>query len=338
MASFRLYHPRNLLITPEICSSWASAIEEIPLVIRETNRGTFLRHVLKHRYLYLLLLPAAVYYVAFKYLPIYGMVMAFQDFKPVKGFLGSSWVGLEHFQRLFAARDFWRVFRNTFIISFYKLLLAIPLPIILALLLNEVSNRAFKRSIQTIIYLPRFLSWIVVSGIVYNLTRVQGGLVNGIIQAFGGEPIVFLADDRYFRALLAITDAWMMTGWRTIIYLAALSGVNPELYETAQIDGANRWQQTIHITLPSIKEVIAIILIISVGDIMRIGFEQVIAMYNPAVYEVADIFQTYVFRIGLLNAQYSYAAAIGIFNAVVAFVAVVAVNKAAKMLGTQGMF
>ena len=237
-----------------------------------------------------------------------------------------------------AARDFWRVFRNTFIISFYKLLLAIPLPIILALLLNEVSNRAFKRSIQTIIYLPRFLSWIVVSGIVYNLTRVQGGLVNGIIQAFGGEPIVFLADDRYFRALLAITDAWMMTGWRTIIYLAALSGVNPELYETAQIDGANRWQQTIHITLPSIKEVIAIILIISVGDIMRIGFEQVIAMYNPAVYEVADIFQTYVFRIGLLNAQYSYAAAIGIFNAVVAFVAVVAVNKAAKMLGTQGMF
>ena len=315
-----------------------SAIEEIPLVIRETNRGTFLRHVLKHRYLYLLLLPAAVYYVAFKYLPIYGMVMAFQDFKPVKGFLGSSWVGLEHFQRLFAARDFWRVFRNTFIISFYKLLLAIPLPIILALLLNEVSNRAFKRSIQTIIYLPRFLSWIVVSGIVYNLTRVQGGLVNGIIQAFGGEPIVFLADDRYFRALLAITDAWMMTGWRTIIYLAALSGVNPELYETAQIDGANRWQQTIHITLPSIKEVIAIILIISVGDIMRIGFEQVIAMYNPAVYEVADIFQTYVFRIGLLNAQYSYAAAIGIFNAVVAFVAVVAVNKAAKMLGTQGMF
>ena len=315
-----------------------SALEEIPLVIRETNRGTFLRHVLKHRYLYLLLLPAAVYYVAFKYLPIYGMVMAFQDFKPVKGFLGSSWVGLEHFQRLFAARDFWRVFRNTFIISFYKLLLAIPLPIILALLLNEVSNRAFKRSIQTIIYLPRFLSWIVVSGIVYNLTRVQGGLVNGIIQAFGGEPIVFLADDRYFRALLAITDAWMMTGWRTIIYLAALSGVNPELYETAQIDGANRWQQTIHITLPSIKEVIAIILIISVGDIMRIGFEQVIAMYNPAVYEVADIFQTYVFRIGLLNAQYSYAAAIGIFNAVVAFVAVVAVNKAAKMLGTQGMF
>lgn len=315
-----------------------SALEEIPLVIRETNRGTFLRHVLKHRYLYLLLLPAALYYVTFKYLPIYGMIMAFQDFKPVKGFFGSSWVGLEHFQRLFAARDFWRVFRNTFIISFYKLLLAIPLPIILALLLNEVSNRAFKRSIQTIIYLPRFLSWIVVSGIVYNLTRVQGGLVNGIIQAFGGEPIVFLADDRYFRALLAITDAWMMTGWRTIIYLAALSGVNPELYETAQIDGANRWKQTIHITLPSIKEVIAIILIISVGDIMRIGFEQVIAMYNPAVYEVADIFQTYVFRIGLLNAQYSYAAAIGIFNAVVAFVAVVAVNKAAKMLGTQGMF
>ena len=315
-----------------------SALEEIPLVIRETNRGTFLRHVLKHRYLYLLLLPAALYYVTFKYLPIYGMIMAFQDFKPVKGFFGSSWVGLEHFQRLFAARDFWRVFRNTFIISFYKLLLAIPLPIILALLLNEVSNRAFKRSIQTIIYLPRFLSWIVVSGIIYNLTRVQGGLVNGIIQAFGGEPIVFLADDRYFRALLAITDAWMMTGWRTIIYLAALSGVNPELYETAQIDGANRWKQTIHITLPSIKEVIAIILIISVGDIMRIGFEQVIAMYNPAVYEVADIFQTYVFRIGLLNAQYSYAAAIGIFNAVVAFVAVVAVNKAAKMLGTQGMF
>ena len=316
----------------------SNALEKIPLVITETNRGTFLRHVLKHRYLYLLLLPAAVYYVTFKYLPIYGMIMAFQDFKPVKGFLGSSWVGLEHFQRLFAARDFWRVFRNTFIISFYKLLLAIPLPIILALLLNEVSNRAFKRSIQTIIYLPRFLSWIVVSGIVYNLTRVQGGLVNGIIQAFGGEPIVFLADDRYFRALLAITDAWMMTGWRTIIYLAALSGVNPELYESAQIDGANRWQQTIHITLPSIKEVIAIILIISVGDIMRIGFEQVIAMYNPAVYEVADIFQTYVFRIGLLNAQYSYAAAIGIFNAVVALVAVVAVNKAAKMLGTQGMF
>ena len=337
----RLYtHSTNDDTLPRLLEvdSVSSALEKIPAITRKTKRETLLRHIRQHRYMYLLLLPAAVYYVTFKYIPIYGMIMAFQDFKPARGFSGSEWVGFEHFQRLFAARDFWRVFRNTFIISGYKLLLAIPLPIILALLLNEVSNRAFKRTIQTLIYLPRFLSWIVVSGIVYNLTRVQGGLVNGIIEAFGGEPIVFMADSRYFRPLLALTDAWKMTGWRTIIYLAALSGINPQLYESAQIDGANRWRQTIHITLPSIAEVIAIILIISVGDIMRIGFEQVFAMYNPAVYEVADIFQTYVYRIGLLNAQYSYAAAIGIFNAVVAFVVVVTVNKAAKMLGTQGMF
>jgi putative aldouronate transport system permease protein len=303
-----------------------------------SKRSTLLSHIIKNRYLYFLLVPAFLYYFIFKYVPIYGMVMAFQDFSPAKGFGGSAWVGLEHFHRLFAARDFYRVFRNTLLISFLKLFFGFPIPIILALLLNEVGNYPFKRSVQTIIYLPRFISWIVVAGIVYNLTAIEGGLINEIIKAFGGEPIVFLADKRYFRGLLVITDIWKNAGWRTIIYLAALTGINPELYESAKIDGANRWQQTLHITLPSITEVIAIILILSVGDIMRIGFEQVFAMYNPAVYEVADIFQTYVYRIGLLGAEFSYAAAIGIFNSVIAFAIVIIVNQTCKLLGSRGMF
>ena len=204
--------------------------------------------------------------------------------------------------------------------------------------MNEVGNYPFKRTVQTIIYLPRFISWIVVAGIVYNLTAIQGGLINEIIKALGGEPVVFLADKRYFRGLLVVTDIWKNAGWRTIIYLAALTGINPELYESAKIDGANRWQQTLYITLPSITEVIAIILILSVGDIMRIGFEQVFAMYNPAVYEVADIFQTYVYRIGLLGAEFSYAAAIGIFNSIIAFAVVLIVNQTCKLLGSKGMF
>lgn len=291
----------------------------------------------KYKFLYLMLLPACLYYLIFKYVPIYGMLMAFQDFSPAKGFLGSPFVGLEHFKRLFAASDFYRVFRNTLLISGYKLLFAIPLPVIIALLLNEISSYQYKKTIQTLIYLPRFLSWIVVAGIVYNLTSLDG-IINLMIEKFGGEPIVFLSDKRYFRGLLAVTDAWMMTGWRTIIYMAALSGISKELYEAAMIDGANRWKQTLHITIPSIREVISIIIIISVGDIMRIGFEQVFAMYNPSVYEVGDIFQTYVYRIGILNGQYSYAAAVGVFNGIVALVAVLVANKLAKVLGTEGMF
>ena len=311
----------------------------VPTAIRTLpQRSTLVAHVIKHRYLYLLLVPGILFYFLFKYLPMYGIIIAFKHFTPVKGIMGSPWIGLENFTRLLQARDFPLIFRNTLLIGFYQLAFGFPVPIILALLLNEVGYSPFKRSVQTIIYLPHFISWIVVAGLVFRLTTVDGGLVNEVIKAFGGEPIIFLASKSHFRGLLVISDIWKSSGWRTIIFLAALSTVDPTLYESAVIDGANRWQQTWRITLPSIAEVIAILLILQVGDILRVGFQQVIAMYNPAVYEVADIFQTYVYRTGLLQGQFGYATAVGLFNSVIALALVLVANWGATRLGTDGLF
>ena len=302
------------------------------------QRSALAAHVVKHRYLYLLLLPGLIFYILFKYLPMYGVIIAFKQFTPVKGILGSPWIGLENFQRLVTARDFPLIFRNTMLLGFYQLAFGFPVPIVLALLLNEVSYAPFKRSVQTIIYLPHFISWIVVAGLVFRLTTVDGGPINEVIKSFGGDPVIFLASKPHFRGLLVISDIWKSSGWRTIIFLAALSTVDPTLYESAVIDGANRWQQTWRITLPSMAEVIAIVLILQVGDILRVGFQQVIAMYNPAVYEVADIFQTYVYRTGLLQGQFGYATAVGLFNSIIALALVLVANWGAKRLGTDGLF
>jgi putative aldouronate transport system permease protein len=295
-------------------------------------------YIWKYQHLYVLLLPALLYYVVFKYLPMYGIIIAFQDFKPARGVLGSAWVGWENFDRLLHSRNFPIVFRNTLLIGFYKLVFYFPVPLLLALLLNEVDNRIFKKTVQTIVYLPHFISWVVLAGLIYRLTSIDGGIINVLIKQWGGEPIVFLANKTYFRGLLVISEVWKSAGWGTLIYLAAISTVNPEMYESAVIDGANRFRQTVSITLPSIIEVVTVLLVLFVGNVLRTGFMQIISLYNPTVYEVADVFQTYVYRTGLLEGDFSYATAVGLFNGIVALALVVATNSAAKLMGSEGMF
>ncbi|WP_441960553.1 ABC transporter permease [Paenibacillus sp. TAF43_2] len=295
------------------------------------------RRIVKYKMLYLMLLPAVAFLIIFSYIPMYGASIAFKEFWITKGILGSPWVGFKHFEQIFATDKFWQVFTNTIEINLMRLLFGFPAPIILAILLNEVRHRIFKRSIQTIIYLPHFISWVTISGILFALLSNEG-LVNSIIVLFGGDPVNFLTSNSMFRPLLVISGIWKEVGWGTIIFLAALSGVNPDLYEASVIDGANRWKQIVHITLPSLLPIISILLILNFGSMMSGGFDQVFNMYNPMVYESGDVIDTYVYRIGLTQGQYSMATAIGLFLNVINFVLLIAVNSAAKKMNGHGIY
>ncbi|MCQ6559344.1 ABC transporter permease [Paenibacillus mendelii] len=295
------------------------------------------RRIVKYKMLYLMLLPAIVFLLIFSYIPMYGASIAFKEFWISKGILGSPWVGFKHFEQIFATDKFWQVFTNTIEINLLRLLFGFPAPIILAILLNEVRHRVFKRSIQTIIYLPHFISWVTISGILFSLLSNEG-LVNSIIVLIGGDPVNFLTSNSMFRPLLIISGIWKEVGWGTIIFLAALSGVNPDLYEASVIDGANRWKQIVHITLPSLLPIISILLILNFGSMMSGGFDQVFNMYNPMVYESGDVIDTYVYRIGLTQGQYSMATAIGLFLNVINFVLLIVVNSAAKKMNGQGIY
>ncbi|MBP1993130.1 ABC transporter permease [Paenibacillus eucommiae] len=295
------------------------------------------RRIVKYKMLYLMLLPAVTFLLIFSYIPMYGASIAFKEFWITKGILGSPWVGFKHFEQIFATDKFWQVFTNTIEINLLRLIFGFPAPIILAILLNEVRHRVFKRSIQTIIYLPHFISWVTISGILFALLSNEG-LVNSIIVLFGGESINFLTNNEMFRPLLIISGMWKETGWGTIIFLAALSGVNPDLYEASVIDGANRWKQIVHITLPSLLPIISILLILNFGSMMNGGFDQVFNMYNPMVYESGDVIDTYVYRIGLTQGQYSVATAIGLFLNVINFVLLIVVNSAAKKMNGHGIY
>ena len=224
-----------------------------------------------------------------------------------------------------------------FLISLYRLIFAFPCPIILAVLINEINSTRFKKTVQTISYLPHFLSWVVVAGLVSTLLSTSGP-VNAIIKALGGSPILFLSDARYFRSILIISDIWKNIGWGSIVYLAAITSISPEIYEAAELDGASRLQRAIHITLPSIRSIIAVMLILQVGKVLNEGFEQIFNMYNPSVYEVGDVFETYVYRIGLVNNQYSYSSAVGLFKSVISLLLVVTTNRLAKRLGNEGLW
>lgn len=296
------------------------------------------RYVMKNKALYLFLLPATIYYILFHYLPMYGVVIAFQDYNVAKGILGSKWVGWEHFERMFASRDFWPVLRNTVLISVYKILFYFPAPILLALLLNEVRHRTFKKVVQTVVYFPYFISWIVVFSLVYALTTTDGGLIPQIYRALGKEPVFFLSSKAHFRGLLVVTEIWKSAGWGTIIYLAAIAGINEEIYEAAVIDGANRLQQTRYITLPSILPTVITLFLLTVSNVLNAGFQQVLALYNASVYEVGDILDTFVYRQGLLSAQFSYATAVGIFKSVVSLCVVLMTDRIVKWFGHEGIF
>jgi putative aldouronate transport system permease protein len=276
--------------------------------------------------LHILLVPALLCLIIFKYTPMYGLIIAFQDFNIFAGISGSDWVGLANFKKLFTSPEFLNVLRNTLLISIYKIVFLFPIPIILAVLLNEIKNTIFKKSVQTVIYLPHFLSWIIVSGLFINILSINGGIVNNIIEKIGGQPILFFMEPKLFRGLLVLTEGWKEVGWGTIVYLAAITGIEQEQYEAARIDGANKFQQIKSITLPGIAPTIVLMFILRLGSLLEAGTEQIMAMYNPVVYNVSDVIGTYVYRVGLGTSDYSFSTAVGLFNSVVAFILVVGGN------------
>jgi putative aldouronate transport system permease protein len=305
---------------------------------RNTTRKSIWRYVWYNRYLYLLLLPALLYYVVFHYVPLYGATIAFKEFSYTKGILGSPWVGFKHFEYLFTLDKFSQVFWNTVWISLYRLAFGFPLPLIVALLLNEAAKLAFKRTIQTVIYFPHFISWVILGGIMINFLSIENGVINNIIKVFGGNAIGFMTDETYFRSTLVFSMIWKEFGWGTIIYMAALAGVSPQLYEAAMIDGASRWQRLWHITLPCIKGTIIILLILRLGHMMEAGFDQIFVLYHPGVYQVADIIDTYVYRVGLLEGRFSIAAAVGLFKSMINFVLLLLAHRIARSMGEQGVY
>jgi len=296
------------------------------------------RDIWKEWDLYLLLVPGVLFILLFKYTPMYGITIAFKDFNIFTGFADSPWVGWKHFERLFTSPDFARVFQNTVIISLLKILILFPLPIIVALMLNEMKNMIIKRSVQTVIYLPHFLSWVIVSGLFIDLLSTNGGLVNKLLISLNLEPVAFFLDNSVFRSVLVTSAGWKETGWSTIVYLAAFSMVDPTLYEAAKIDGAGKWKQLWHITLPGIAPIIILMFILRLGNILEAGTEQILVMYNPVVYKVSDVIGTYVYRQGLGNQDYSFTTAVGLFEAVISFTLVIVGNALSKKYLQRGIW
>lgn len=308
--------------------------------IERLKRTRLMEFFVKYKWLHLMAIPGILYFLIFKYLPMGGLVIAFKNYKGVGGIAGiftAEWVGFAQFERFFSSIYFTRLMRNTLLISVYRLVFSFPCPILLAVLINEITSTKFKRTVQTISYMPHFLSWVVVAGLLATLLSTSGP-INEALAALGLEKIYFLSDTRYFRSVLVVSEIWKGIGWGSIVYLAAITGIDPQIYEAASIDGANRWQRILHITIPSIKETIAIMLILQVGKILNENFEQIFNLYNPSVYEVADVFETYVYRIGLVNQQYSYSAAVGLFKSVISLILVVTTNRAAKRMGNEGLW
>ncbi|OAS17901.1 ABC transporter permease [Paenibacillus oryzisoli] len=302
------------------------------------QRRVLWKRIVSNRFIYLMLVPAIVYYGVFHYYPMYGALIAFKQFSITKGIIGSPWVGLKHFEALFALDKFWQVFWNTIVISLYRLVFGFPLPLLVAVLMNEVRKMVFKRTVQTIIYLPHFISWVILGGLLINLLSTDSGVVNNAIRSLGGDPVGFLTDESYFRSTLVWSMIWKEFGWNTIIYMAALAGVNPQLYEAALVDGANRWRRIWHITLPCIRSTIIILLILRIGHLMEAGFEQIFVLYHPGVYQTSDIIDTYVYRIGLTEGRFSLAAALGLFKSAINFVLLIIANRMARMMGEQGIY
>ena len=285
-------------------------------------------------------LPVVVYFVIFKYIPMAGIVIAFKDYKIKYGMFGSEWVGLANFTKAFATPTFARSVTNTLTISGLKLLFGFPAPIILALMLNEVSHVRFKKTVQTITYLPHFLSWVVLAGMFQQLLSPNNGAVNAVLRDIFGvqKSIYFLGDNHYFRGTLVVTDIWKNVGWSSILYLATISGIDQALYEAATVDGATRWQCTRYITIPSLVSTIVIMLILNVGSIMDAGFDQVFNLYNSAVYKTGDIIDTYVYRYGMGDMKYSLATAVGLFKNVIAFILVVGTNLITRRISGEGIW
>lgn len=298
--------------------SWNKRLQEIPF--------------------HLMLIPGVVLTIIFSYVPIAGIVIAFQKFQPAKGIFNSKWIGFDNFEYMLNMPNFTSVLWNTVFIALLKIIAGLIVPIIVALLLNEVSNAFFKRTVQTIIYFPHFLSWVILGGIVVDILSPSSGIVNQFLGYFGIKPIFFLGNENWFPSTLVISDTWKNFGYGTIVYLAALTGINQQLYEAAVVDGANRWKQTWHVTLPGMMPIITLMTVLSLGDVLNAGFEQVFNLYSPMVYSTGDIIDTFVYRIGLIQAQYGVATAVGLFKSVIAFILIVWSNKLANKYAGYRVF
>lgn len=293
----------------------------------------------KYWELTLMFLPIVIYFFVFKYIPMGGIMMAFKDFKVRLGLFDSPWVGLENFRMLFATNTFGRAVQNTIHISFMRILFGFPVPIILALLLNEVRSKGYKKAVQTVTYLPHFLSWVVLAGLFQQLLSPNNGAVNSILNTlFGMEPIYFLGDNKYFQGTMIVTAIWKGAGWSSIIYLAAISGIDPSLYEAAKCDGAGRFKSMRYITLPCIATTIVVMLIMEVGSILSAGFDQIFNMYNAAVYETGDIIDTYVYRFGIGQMKYSMGTAVELFKNGIGFLMVIGTNWISKRISGNGIW
>jgi putative aldouronate transport system permease protein len=293
----------------------------------------------KDAYLYVMLIPGIVFYIIFHYIPMYGLLIAFKNFELRKGILGSPWVGFKYFRQFFDSPDAWDVIRNTLTINLLELVLVFPAPIVLAVLLNELRLQAFKRFIQSVSYMPHFLSTVVVVGMVVNFLSPHDGVVNVILQkVFGIEPTYFMGEAAWFKPVYIASDIWQTTGWGSIIYIVAITGIDPTLYEAAKIDGASRWQQIRHVTVAGIVPVITVMFVLNIGGLLNVSAEKIILMYNPMTYETADVISSYVYRKGLLDANFGFAAAVGLFQSVIGFIMVVLTNQAARRFSSTSLW
>ena len=303
----------------------------------QARQRNLAKRLKKYKFLFVLLFPALAYFIVFKYAPLYGILIAFKNYKFTDGILGSEWVGLKHFIKMFSGETFLQVFRNTLVISLGKLAFGFPAPIIFAILLNEIRKSRFKKTVQTISYLPHFVSWVVLAGVIMEFLSFRGP-VNQLVVALGGKPQVFLTNPALFVPMLVVTDSWHVVGWSSIIYLAAISNIDPQLYEAADMDGAGRISQIIHITLPSLLPVISILLLLRIGRLLNAGFDQVFNLYNPLVYSVADIIDTYTYRVGLVQMDFSYSTAVGMFKNVLGLTLMLTVNSTINRVKEYGIW
>ncbi|UKS24565.1 ABC transporter permease subunit [Paenibacillus sp. HWE-109] len=288
--------------------------------------------------IYVISIPGIIYFLLFKYIPLMGSVIAFQNYNIFKGIKGSPWVGFDNFQRMFAYADFLQILKNTILIGFYDLFFAFPIPIILALLINELRVMAYKRIVQTVVYMPHFLSWVIVGGVVVGVLSPSTGIVNHLLGLFGIDSIYFMGENSYIRTILIGSGIWKDSGWGTIIYLAAIAGINPDLYEAAQIDGASRIRQVFSITIPSILPTIVILFLLHIGNFLDFGFERVFVFLNPLNSENGEIIDTFVYRAGLVDRQYSYTTAIGLFKSVVGLALIMLSNTFSKKMTGEGLY
>lgn len=304
-----------------------------------SRSGGLWKSIKRDKYLYMMLVPIAAFYLLFKYAPMFGEIIAFKNYRFSDGIWGSEWVGLKHFRNLFSSPDFFNVLKNTLLLNVYNVIFGFPVPIVLALMLNELRREWYKRLIQNLLYVPHFISWVVLGSILITLLSPSTGIVNIILHhVFGIEPIYFLANKQWWPVAFVLSGIWHSAGWNTILYMAAMTGIDPQLYEAARIDGASRIRQIWHITLPGIRSTIAILLILRMGYMMDIGFEQIFILQNSAVFQVSDVISTYVYRVGLLHVQYSYTTALGLFQSIIGFILIVSVNRIVKLLGEKGLW